>query len=46
MIETNASDQLKNDNDFQFYRYTQKLTLPIRKEFQALRITADLRPIF
>lgn len=46
MIETNASDQLKNDNDFQFYRYTKKLTLPIHKEFQALRITADLRPIF
>ena len=46
MIETNASDQLKNDNDFQFYRYTQKLTLPTHKEFQALRITADLRPIF
>ncbi len=46
MIETNASDQLENDNDFQFCRYTQKLTLPIHKEFQVLRITADLRPIF
>ena len=46
MIETNASGQLENDNDFQFYRYTQKLTLPIHKEFQALRIIADLRPIF
>ena len=42
MIETNASGQMENDNDFQFYR----LTLPIHKEFQALRIIADLRPIF
>ena len=46
MIETNASGQMENDNDFQFCHYTQKLTLPMHKEFQALRITADLRPIF
>jgi hypothetical protein len=46
VIETNESGWLENNNDFQFYGYTQKLTLPKQKEFQALRIKADLPPIF